>query len=279
MMVYRVKTRSGAVMPNLGLGTWRMGENAAARREEIAALRLGIDLGMRLVDTAEMYGRGGAETVVADAIEGRRDDVFIVSKVLPQNASYAGTIAACERSLERLRVDRIDLYLLHWPSEHPLGETLRAFTALHEQGKILHYGLSNYDLDELSAAEGLPGGRRIGANQVLYNLERRGIERKLLPWCASRNIAIMAYSPLEQGRLRPDDRLRLVAQRHDASPAQIALAWTLRHDNVVSIPKATRRAHVHDNAKAADIVLTEEDLADIDRAFPPPRRDVPLETL
>jgi diketogulonate reductase-like aldo/keto reductase len=279
MMVYDIRTRSGAVMPNLGLGTWRMGENEAAHREEVAALKLGLDLGMALIDTAEMYGEGGAETVVADAIEGRRDGVFVVSKVLPHNASYAGTLAACERSLKRLRCERIDLYLLHWPGEHPLEETLRAFTKLVEQGKIGHYGLSNFDLEELARAEQLAGGQRHCANQVLYNLERRGIERKLIPWCASRNMAIMAYSPLEQGRLRPHDALRRVAARHDASPAQVALAWTLRHDNVVAIPKAARPAHVRDNARAADIVFTDEDLADIDRAFPPPRRDVPLETL
>jgi len=278
-MVYDVRTRSGAVMPNLGLGTWRMGENEAAHREEVVALQLGLDLGMSLIDTAEMYADGRAETVVADAIAGRRDGVFLVSKVLPHNASYAGSLAACERSLARLRVERIDLYLLHWPGEHPLEETLRAFIKLAEQGKIGHYGLSNCDLDGLERAERLPGGPRLGANQVLYNLERRGIERKLIPWCASRNIAIMAYSPLEQGRLRPHHALRRVASRHDASPAQVALAWTLRHDNVVAIPKAARLPHVRDNAKAADIVFTEEDLADIDRAFPPPHRDVPLETL
>jgi diketogulonate reductase-like aldo/keto reductase len=278
-MVYDIRTRTGAVMPNLGLGTWRMGENSSARREEVAALKLGLDLGMRLIDTAEMYGDGGAEAVVADAIEENRDGVFLVSKVLPHNASYAGTLAACERSLKRLRVERIDLYLLHWPGEHPLDETLRAFTKLQEQGKIGHYGLSNFDLDEIDRAARLDGGPRLCANQVLYNLGRRGIERKLIPWCASRSVAIMAYSPLEQGRLRPNDTLRRVAARHDATPAQVALAWTLRHDNVVAIPKAARLAHVRDNAKAADIVFTHEDLDDIDRAFPPPRRDVPLETL
>ena len=277
-MVFDIRTRSGAVMPNLGMGTWRMGENAASRQDEIAALKLGLDLGMRLIDTAEMYAEGGAESVVADAIEGARDGVFIVSKVLPQNASYAGTLSACEQSLKRLRIERIDLYLLHWPSEHPLDETLRAFTALLQQGKIAHYGLSNFDLDELEGAERLPGGSRIAANQVLYNVARRGIDRKLIPWCQSKNIAIMAYSPLEQGRFYPRAGLRRVAERHDATPAQVALAWTLRHDNVVSIPKAVRRAHVKDNAKAADIVLTEDDLADIDRSYPQPRRDGPLET-
>jgi len=184
-----------------------------------------------------------------------------------------------ERSLRRLGVDTIDLYLLHWPGEHPLEETLRGFAALVAQGKIRHYGLSNFDLDEMQRAEALPGGAKVAADQVLYNLERRGIERNLIPWCAAKHVAVMAYSPLEQGRLRTHDGLRRVAQRHDATPIQIALAWTLRHDNVVSIPKATRMAHVLMNSKAADVVLTEEDLADIDRAYPPPRRDVPLETL
>ena len=278
-MVYEFRTRSGALLPNLGMGTWRMGENEASRREEVAALKLGLDLGLDLIDTAEMYADGGAETIVGEAVEGRRDGVFIVSKVLPHNASYKGTLSACEDSLKRLRVDRIDLYLLHWPGSQPLEETLRAFTELVEKGKIAHYGLSNFDLDELERAERLPGGPRVATNQVLYNLGRRGIERRLIPWCARRNVAVMAYSPLEQGRLRPNETLRRVAARHDASPAQVALAWTLRHDNVVAIPKAARPAHVRDNAKAADIVLTEEDLADIDRAFPPPRGDVPLETL
>jgi diketogulonate reductase-like aldo/keto reductase len=256
-----------------------MGENVAARGEEVAALKLGLDLGLHLIDTAEMYADGGAEHVVADAMAGRRDEVVLVSKVLPHNASYSGTLAACERSLSRLRTEWIDLYLLHWPGEHPLEETLRAFVHLVEQGKIRHYGLSNFDLEELQRAELLPGGAGVAADQVLYNLGRRGIERKLIPWCASRHVAIMAYSPLEQGRLRSEVALQRVAARHDASPAQVALAFTLRHDGVAAIPKATRLAHVRDNVRAADIVLTEEDLADIDHAFPPPRRDVPLETL
>jgi diketogulonate reductase-like aldo/keto reductase len=278
-MVYKIRTRSGAAIPNLGSGTWRMGENEATHREEIRALTLALDLGLRLIDTAEMYADGGAERVVGDAIEGKRDGVFLVSKVLPHNASFVGTLSACERSLKRLRTSWIDLYLLHWPGEHPVEETLRGFTTLVEQGKIRHYGLSNFDLDEMERAEAWPGGSRVAVDQVLYNLGRRGIERRLIPWCASRKIAIMAYSPLEQGRLRPNDALRLVAQRHGATPAQIALAWTLRHDNVIAIPKAKQSAHVRDNAKAADFILTEEDLADIDRAFPPPRRDVPLDTL
>lgn len=277
-MIYDVSTRSGATMPNLGLGTWRMGENAATRADEVAALRLGLDLGMGLIDTAEMYGHGRAEEIAGEAIAGRRDAVFVVSKVLPHNASRAGTIEACERTLRRLGTDRVDLYLLHWPGEHPLEETLSGFTALRREGKVLHYGVSNFDLGEMIAAERLTGGAGISVNQVLYNVQRRGIERKLLPWCSARGIATMAYSPLDQGRLRPDASLAGIARRHGATPAQVALAWTLRDEHVVSIPKATRTSHVRDNVKAADIVLTEEDLADIDRAFPAPKRDVPLET-
>jgi diketogulonate reductase-like aldo/keto reductase len=277
-LIFDVSTRTGATMPNLGLGTWRMGENAATRADEVAALRLGLDLGMGLIDTAEMYGHGRAEEIVGEAIAGRRDTVFVVSKVLPHNASRAGTIEACDRTLRRLGTDRVDLYLLHWPGEHPFEETLVGFAALRRAGKVLHYGVSNFDLDEMIAAETLPGGPGVAVNQVLYNVQRRGIERRLLPWCSTRGIATMAYSPFDQGRLRPDAALSGVARRHGATPAQIALAWTLRDEHVVSIPKATRTSHVRDNVKAADIVLTEEDLADIDRAFPVPKRDVPLET-
>jgi len=274
-----VTTRDGAALPALGQGTWTMGESRARRAEEVAALRLGIDLGMTLIDTAEMYAAGGAEEVVGEAIAGRRDDVFLVSKVLPDNASRAGTLRAAERSLERLRTDRIDLYLLHWPGSHPLRGTLAAFERLVEQGKILHYGVSNFDSDELSAAELLPGGPAIGANQVLYNLERRGAERRLFPWCRERDVAIMAYSPLEQGRLSERGALERVAARHGVTPTQVAVAWTLRLPQVVSIPKAGRREHVRQNAAAAEIELTADDLAELDRDYPAPSRDVPLETL
>jgi diketogulonate reductase-like aldo/keto reductase len=260
------------------MGTWRMGENDAERADEVSALKYGLDLGMTLIDTAEMYGQGGAEGVVGEAIEGRRDEVFLVSKVLPSNASYDGTLRACERSLGRLDTDRLDLYLLHWPGDHPLEQTLAAFARLADQGKVLHYGVSNFDLGEMDRSERLRGGPFVVANQVLYNLQRRGIERNLLPWCAQRNVAIMAYSPLDQGRLRIADALREVGRRHGATSSQVALAWTMRHDHVVTIPKAVRRDHVRDNVRAADIVLTEEDLADLDRAYPVPKRDVPLET-
>lgn len=272
-MIATVRTRAGAEIPALGLGTWRMGERASLRRDEVNALRLGLDLGMTLIDTAEMYGDGGAEEVVAEAISGRREEVYLVSKVLPHHASRAGTIDACEASLRRLRTDAIDLYLLHWPGPHPVAETVAGFEDLRRQGKIRHWGVSNFDVDEMAGLE------EAAANQVLYNLRRRGIERNLLPWCEGRGIAVMAYSPLEQGRLGGTPGLDAVARRHGVTPAQAALAWVLRHDAVVAIPKASGAEHVRENRRAADIVLAPEDLADLDREFPRPARDVPLETL
>lgn len=277
-MIYDVRTRGGAVLPNLGLGTWRMGENHSRRKDEIAALELGLDLGMRLIDTAEMYGNGGAEEVVAEAVAGRRDGVVIVSKVLPVNAGYAGTIAAAGRSLKRLRTEWIDLYLLHWPGPHPLEETLRAFEKLRVDGTVRSYGVSNFDLGEMEACELLPGGSGVVANQVLYNLERRGIERSVLPWCAQRDIAVMAYSPLDQARLRTREGLVEVARRHGVTSYQVAIAWTMRHENVVSIPKATRLDHVRELAAAAEIVLSEDDLRLLEGDYPAPTKDLPLET-
>jgi len=270
--------RAGATMPHFGLGTWRMGENDAARAEEVAALRLGFELGVELVDTAELYGDGGAEEVVGEAMVGRRDELYVVSKVLPSNASYKGTIAACERSLERLGTDRLDLYLLHWPGHHPLEETLRAFAELRGREKILDYGVSNFDIDEMRHVVGLPGGAAIASNQILYNLQRRGVERKLLPWCAAEAIPVMAYSPLDQGRLVVKPALREAAARHGVTPYQVAIAWTMRHEGVTSIPKATRREHVRDNVAASQLLLDEDDLAALDRAYPAPKRDTPLET-
>jgi len=267
-----------ATMPRLGLGTWRMGENAPARAEEIAALTLGLDLGAPMIDTAEMYGDGGAEEIVGRAIAGRRDDVYLVTKVLPGNASYAGTLAACEHSLRRLGTDRIDLYLLHWPGHHPLEDTLRAFVELRRRERIVDYGVSNFDIDEMRHAATLPGGDGIASNQILYNLQRRGVERKLLPWCAAEGISIMAYSPLDQGRLVVKPALRDVAVGHGVTPYQVAIAWTLRREEVVSIPKASRREHVRDNIAAARLLLGEEELAELDRAYPVPKRDGPLET-
>jgi diketogulonate reductase-like aldo/keto reductase len=256
-----------------------MGEDARRRRAEVDALKLGLDLGMTLVDTAEMYGEGGAEKVVSEAIEGRRDGVFLVSKVLPENASKAGTIRACERSLARLKTDRLDLYLLHWPGRHPVEDTLDALTRLRAQGKILHHGLSNFDTDEIEEAAALPGGSGIAADQVLYNLGRRGIERRLIPWCRARGVLVMAYSPLEQGRLGSKKALTAVAARHEVSPACVAIAWTIREEGVIAIPKATSPDHVRENARAASLALTPEDLAALDAAFPAPSRDVPLAVL
>lgn len=274
-----VRSRTGAVLPGLGLGTWRMGESTAARRDEVDALKTGLDRGLRLIDTAEMYGDGGAEEVVAEAIEGRRDDVFLVSKVLPHNASRDGAIRACEASLTRLRTDWIDLYLLHWPGPHPIETTFEAFERLARDGKIRNWGVSNFDVGEMEHAAAVRHGEGVAVNQVLYNLERRGIERNLLPWCGGRGIVVMAYSPLEQARLCLRPALHRVAERHGRAPMQIALAWVLTRDGVVAIPKASRPRHVKENAEAAEIVLTEEDLADLDRDYPVPARDVPLGVL
>lgn len=270
---------SGEAVPVLGQGTWFMGEDDRQRANEAAALRLGLDLGMTLIDTAEMYADGGAEEVVADAIAGRRDEVFLVSKVLPQNASRRGTIAACERSLRRLRTDRIDLYLLHWRGSRPFAETVEAFEALVRDGKIRHWGVSNLDLADMQEFVEVPGGDAVQANQVLYNLTRRGIEFDLQPWCRRRGMPIMAYSPIEQGRMLGHAGLRRVAERRGATPAQVALAWLLRQEGIIAIPKASATAHIRENRGALDLRLDELDLADLDRAFPPPRGPQPLEML
>lgn len=270
---------SGEALPVLGQGTWMMGEDARRRGEEAAALKLGIDLGLTLIDTAEMYADGGAEEVVREAVAGRRDEVFIVSKVLPSNASRRGVETACERSLARLGTDRIDLYLLHWRGSVPLGETVEAFEALRDAGKIRHWGVSNFDIDDMTELDGLAAGDRVACNQVLYNLGRRGIEYDLLPWCRGRGIPVMAYSPVEQGSLGKDRRLADIARAHDATPAQVALAWVLRQDGVVAIPKAGNAEHVRQNRAALDIRLTPEDLAELDRVFPPPRQRRPLEMI
>ena len=263
---------SGAKIPTFGLGTWRMGESARRRADEVAALCHGIERGVTLIDTAEMYGDGEAESIVADAVGNKRDSIFIVSKVLPNNSSKRGTIAACERSLERLNTDRIDLYLLHWRGSPPLRETVEAFEALVAAGKILHWGVSNFDIDEMTELTEVPGGKACATNQVLYNLTRRGIEFDLMPWCAKRKIPIMAYSPIEQGRMLNHAALREVGLRHKATPAQVALAWLTRQDGVIAIPKSTTLAHVDENLAALDLKLTAADLATLDKAFPPPRQ-------
>jgi diketogulonate reductase-like aldo/keto reductase len=261
----------GERVPAYGQGTWHMGESRNRRAEETAALRLGIDLGITLIDTAEMYGSGVAEEIVADAVGGDRDGLFIVSKVLPYNASQKGTIEACEKSLKRLKTDRIDLYLLHWTGSHPFAETLAGFERLQRDGKIRHHGVSNFGLRDMQEWHRLAGGSAVASNQILYNLNRRGPEWDVIPWCRERNISIMAYSPIEQGRLLGNAALGEVASRHGATPAQVALAWLLRQDGMMVIPKASRPEHVRENLGALDLKLTQQDLADLDRAFPPPK--------
>lgn len=265
--------------PRLGQGTWHMGDSAARRAEELAALREGIALGLTLIDTAEMYGDGRSELLVGEAIAGRRDELFLVTKVLPSNASRKGVARSCEASLGRLKTDRVDLYLLHWMGSHPLQETLRGFEDLLAAGKIRSWGVSNLDPAEMQELVRLPGGKACVADQVLYNLSRRGIEYDLLPWCAKKKICVMAYSPVEQGRILGNGALRQVAQRLGATPAQVALAWVLRQDGVIAIPRAATPAHVRENRAALDLRLGEQDLAELDRAFPPPSAPRPLEVL
>jgi diketogulonate reductase-like aldo/keto reductase len=270
---------TGEAVPVLGQGTWGMGEDPARRQDEIDALRFGLDSGMRLIDTAEMYGDGAAEELVGKAIIGRRNQAFVVSKVLPHNASRNGTIEACEQSLRRLATDHIDLYLLHWRGNVPLAETLEAFEQLVRVGKIRHWGVSNLDLADMVELVGLRGGPAVATDQVLYNLMRRGIEYDLLPWCDQHKLPLMAYSPLEQSRLLGGGELRRIAQSYSATPAQVALAWVLRNDRIIAIPKAGTPAHVAQNRGALDISLSKEDCAALDRAFPPPTAKRPLEMI
>lgn len=275
----QVQFPDGATVPALGLGTWKMGERAASAAREVAALRHGLDLGMTLIDTAEMYGDGGAEEVVARAIAGRRDDAFVVSKVYPHNASAKGAIAACERSLARLGIDRLDLYLLHWPGRIPLTETVDAFERLQRAGKIARWGVSNFDVDDMEELVALPDGAHCATNQVLYNLTERGIEWQLLQWCAQRAMPVMAYSPVGQGALVAHRKLATLAAPLGVTPAQLALAWTLRHPHVISIPQSSDRKHIDDNRSAAAIRLSPATLAELDSAFPPPRRATRLSML
>jgi diketogulonate reductase-like aldo/keto reductase len=269
----------GDQVPVLGLGTWGMGEARTRGSDMVAALALGIDLGMTLIDTAEMYGEGGAEELVGKAIAGRRDAVFLVSKVYPHNATRKGAVAACERSLKRLGTDRIDLYLLHWRGDVPLAETLEAFTMLRRSGKIRHYGVSNFDLADMKEWWGLAGGDATATDQILFNLGRRGVEWELLPWLRRQRVPVMAYSPIEQGRLLRKRALAAVAELHGATPAQVALAWLIRKEGVIAIPKAALQDHVRENHGALGIVLTPDDLAALDAAFPPPRAAEPLAML
>jgi len=269
--------KTGEQLGVLGLGSWRMGERASQRSAEVKALRLGLDLGMPLIDTAEMYGEGVAEEIVAEAMAGKRDSVYLVSKVYPHNASRRGAVAACEKSLKRLKTDRLDLYLLHWRGSHPLSETVEAFESLKRDGKIRRWGVSNFDSADLRELASVAGGEACVANQVLYHLGSRGIEWELLPYCRSADIAVMAYSPLGQGPLLSKPALQPLARKHGVSPAAIALAWVLRQPSVVTIPKATQEAHVRANLKALEVTLDAADLDALDRAFRPPKGRAPLE--
>jgi diketogulonate reductase-like aldo/keto reductase len=270
---------SGEKVAALGQGTWYMGDKRGTRAEEMATLQLGLDLGLTVIDTAEMYGEGKAEEVVGEAIAGHREQVFLVSKVYPHNASRKGAVAACERSLKRLHTDRIDLYLLHWRGNIAFGETLEAFAALLKSGKIRYFGVSNLDLDDMRELTSLPGGVHVATNQLLYNLTRRGIEWDLLPWMRERHIPVMAYSPIEQARLLSNPKLVDFARRHAMTPVQVALGWLLAKPDVIAIPKAGNRAHVKENASALEIALSAEQLVELDKAFPPPKKSVPLEML
>jgi diketogulonate reductase-like aldo/keto reductase len=270
---------NGDQIPGLGQGTWEMGESRADRADELRALRLGIDLGLTLIDTAEMYGDGAAEELVAEAIAGRRDEVFLVTKVLPSNASRHGTIEACERSLKRLQTDRIDLYLLHWRGRLPLDKTIEAFEELIAAGKIGGWGVSNFDVVDLAEVVTVAGGGNVQTDQVLYNLAHRGIEFDLVPWCRDWGMPLMAYSPIDRGSLVLDDIVVEIAERHNATPAQVALAWVLRQDDVCAIPKAAIPEHVRENRRAVDLQLENDDLKLLDEVFPPPTRPQPLEVI
>jgi diketogulonate reductase-like aldo/keto reductase len=268
----RVALADGATVPALGLGTWKMGERPERRDAEVAALRHGFDLGLTLVDTAEMYADGGSESVVGQAINGRRDEIFVVSKVYPHNAGRRSAIAACERSLKRLGIDRLDLYLLHWRGDIPLAETVEAFERLKRDGKVARWGVSNFDVDDLDEVAGLPGGRACAADQVLYHLAERGIEKGVLPHARAWPMAVMAYSPFDEGRLLKHRELLRIARDAHAAPATLALAWLISHDDVIAIPKAAHLEHVDAIRAAADLRLTPDVLAALERTFPAPKR-------
>ena len=270
---------SGESVPSMGLGTWHMGERIGNPKKEVDALVRGLDLGATLIDTAEMYARGGAERVVGSAIKGRRDDVFIVSKVLPHNASFDGTIRACENSLQRMEIESIDLYLLHWPGNHPLESTISAFEQLKTDGKIKHWGVSNFDTSDMQELYGIPEGKNCQINQVLYNLSRRGIEWDLLPWCRSKGLPIMAYSPIEQGRLLENKKLKALASEIGVSAAQLSIAWSIRKNDIITIPKASNLEHVSQNIDAWTIKLESTVLDELDKLFEPPVRKKGLDIL
>ncbi|WP_107339264.1 aldo/keto reductase [Agrobacterium pusense] len=270
---------SGKEVPALGLGTWNMGETRSSAEQEVESIRRAIDLGMTLIDTAEMYADGRSEEIVGRAIVNHREDVFLVSKVYPWNASATGTVDACERSLARLGTDHIDLYLLHWRGEHPLEETVAAFERLKMDGKIGDWGVSNFDTDDMEELFAVPDGRNCAANQVLYNLSRRGPEFSLLPWCQQHGVPLMAYSPIEQGRILKNHELIRIAKAYQATPAQLALAFLLEREGIIAIPKSSNPARVEENRGATDLDITEEDWAALDAVFPPPTRKTALEML
>lgn len=275
----KIKLANGTEVPALGLGTWYMGESRHARAAEVEALRTGLDLGMSLIDTAEMYAEGGAEEVVGEAMAGRRDDVYLVSKVYPHNASLKGVVAACERSLKRLRTDRIDLYLLHWRGSHPLAETIEGFEKLKAAGKIGAWGVSNFDRRDMLELARAPGGGGCVSNQVLYHLDERGIEWDLLGYCQKAGVMVMAYSPLGQASVLGDATIGDIARKHGVMPAAVALAFVLRQPHVVAIPKSARKDHVNANAMAAGLMLDGDDLELLEAAFPAPKGPAPLAML
>ena len=270
---------SGESVPSMGLGTWHMGERIGNPKTEVDALVRGLDLGATLIDTAEMYARGGAERVVGSAIKGRRDNVFIVSKIVPHNASFDGTIRACENSLQRMEIESIDLYLLHWPGNHPLESTVSAFEQLKTDGKIKHWGVSNFDTSDMQELYGIPEGKNCQINQVLYNLSRRGIEWDLLPWCRSMGLPIMAYSPIEQGRLLENKKLKALANELGVSAAQLSIAWSIRKNDIITIPKASNLQHVSQNIEAWTFTLESTILDELDKLFEPPVRKKGLDIL
>jgi len=274
-----IRLPNGISVPALGQGTWMMGEHTSEASREVESLKRGIELGMTLIDTAEMYAEGGAERIVAKAIEGQRDSIYLVSKVYPWNASRRGTIDACRRSLDRLKTDRIDLYLLHWRGEHPLADTVEAFERLKADGLIGAWGVSNFDTDDMEELVSVPSGKNVAANQILYNLSRRGPEFDLIPWCRARNIPIMAYSPVDQGALIANAELIHLAKAYQATPAQVALAFLLRQGNVMPIPKTSSVHRVEENRAAVDLDITDADWQALDRPFPPPKRKMPLEMI
>jgi len=278
-MSLNVTLPTGEAVCALGQGTWQMAEAENRRAPETEALRLGVELGMTLIDTAEMYGEGAAEELVAEALSAQRDRLFLVSKVYPHNASRQGVVQACERSLRRLKTDRLDLYLLHWRGDVPLEETVAGFDELRRSGKIRHWGVSNFDAEDMEELLQVPGGENCATNQVLYNVTRRGPEFDLIPRMAAHGMPLMAYSPIEQGRLPRSSALQAVARKHEASPFQIALAWLLHQPGVIPIPKASRAEHVRENHRALEIRLDLEDLATIDAEFPSPKRKRPLEMI